>query len=80
MKVTQKREGDKINFYTSANECVATLFDGQDEIIFDELACGAALLDNSLPSDYVRREFEKMGLDVFAARYIDAARTPDINL
>lgn len=72
MKITQKRIRDHINFYTQEHECVATLFDNQNHIIFDELAYGSALLDDNISGDYVKSQFTKMGLDVYTARYIDA--------
>ncbi len=72
MKITQRRENDKINFYTQNGSCVATLFDGQDSIVFDELAYGPALLDGDIPGDHIERKFKRIGLDAYAARYIDA--------
>lgn len=74
--ITQKREGDKIHFYMDGS-VVAALFDGQDKIIFDELAYGPALLDETMPSDFVEQTFREIGLGVFEARYIDAC--PDLS-
>lgn len=70
-KITQKRDGDAIHFYID-RYCIASLFDGQDHIVFDELAYGPALLDETMPENFVESCFEAAGLDVEAARYIDA--------
>ena len=81
MKISQSRYQDGINFYdVETGACVATLFDGRDKIIFDELAYSPALLDDSIGPHYVEEQFEKTGLDAFTARMIDSCRTPDINL
>ena len=80
MKISQKRKNDMINFYDiETGSCVATLFDGRDNIIFDELAYGPALLDDSIGTHFVEESFLAMGLDAFTARYIDACPAPDIN-
>lgn len=81
MKINQIRYQDAINFYdVESGSCVATLFDGQDSIIFDELAYSPALLDDSIGPHFVEESFKEMGLDAITARMIDSCRTPDINL
>ena len=73
MKISQTRKNDMINFYdVETGSCVATLFDGRDQIIFDELAYGPALLDDNIGPHFVEEQFSVMGLGVYEARYIDA--------
>jgi len=80
MKISQTRKDDMINFYdVESGSCVATLFDGQGKIIFDELAYSPALLDDSIGPHFVEEQFADIGLGVYEARYIDACPVPDIN-
>jgi len=64
--VKMERIGDSIEFYVDGC-CVATLFDGDSKIIFDELAYSPAILD-SLPKDFIKSEFKRIGLGVYEAR------------
>ena len=68
--ITIKRESDKINFYKGGC-CVATLFDGQSQIIFDEIAYSPSLIGNT---ESIETEFSRIGLDAYSARYIDQCR------
>ena len=63
MKITQRRIGDRIDFFNSTGAVVATLYDGRDEIIFDPLADVFAFW-GCAPVVATKEYFDSIGLTV----------------
>lgn len=84
MQVTQKRIGDRIEFFeghkTDGMMSIATLFDGRSNIIFDQASenFSASIWDR--PARDLATEFEAIGLTAETARMIDAMPIPDANV
>ena len=74
LSIKRNERNDAINYFDRATGClVATLFDGTDKIIFDELAYGPALLDDSIPANFIESEFSRMGIGPYELRYVAGA-------
>jgi hypothetical protein len=70
ISIRRNRKDDALDFWVQGC-CVATLFDGRDEFVFDELAYSPALLEGG-GTHLIEDEFKRLGLDAPTARYIDA--------
>ena len=78
--ITQSRNGDCIEFRNSSGQVVTDLFDGHDQICFDDPAYKfAAALGIEGATDW-RAHFSAIGLDAHTARMIDAMPVPDRSL
>lgn len=63
MKITQRRIGDRIDFFNSTGSVVATLYDGHSEIVFDPLADMFAFF-GAAPVVATKEYFDSIGLTV----------------